>query len=272
MHYLYIYLDPRRPGKYTYSNFVSFLYEPIYIGKGKNNRALSHIKEVSWVKPGGNKLKLNKIKKIIESGQLPIVSILEYGSQDYILNLEQFYILTIGRLINDTGPLTNIKIDNSYYSNHKKLAHRQGNQLTGKSFITVYDKDNRSFRINKSELSKYLELGFVTSKWDRPKRNNSKSRHGDKNPMFNKSAVRGRKWITTASGESLFLLPSQIEQLTEQYSYGRSIDKNKRSRIIIKGTANAKYLSAEELSNLPKGTEYQVGLVWQDSKKIFIVN
>ena len=89
--------------------------------------------------------------------------------------------------------------------------------------------------------------------------------------MFNKSAVRGRKWITTEVGESLFLLPSQIEQLDIPYKFGRVVDKNKRSRIIVKGTANAKYLTTEELSNLPKGTEYQVGLVWRDTKKIFTV-
>ena len=37
MHYVYAYLDPRKPGKYSYKGLnVSFLYEPFYIGKGKN--------------------------------------------------------------------------------------------------------------------------------------------------------------------------------------------------------------------------------------------
>jgi hypothetical protein len=251
---------------------MSFLYEPIYVGKGKNNRAFSHIQEVSWKKPGGNKIKLNKIKKILESGQVPIVYIAERGSEEHMLELERRLIAAIGKVIDGTGPLTNIKSDNSYHNEAKKLAKRSGNHLTGKSFTTVYDRNNNSFRVENSELEMYLKNGFVTSKWVRPKRNNAKSRHGESNPMFNKSANRGRKWVTTASGESLFLLPSQVEELNEPFTYGRVVDKNKRSRIIIKGTTNATYLTTEEISSLPKGTEYQVGLVWQNSKQTFTIN
>ena len=42
--YVYIYLDPRKPGKYTYED-LCFLYEPFYIGKGKNNRIDGHLYE-----------------------------------------------------------------------------------------------------------------------------------------------------------------------------------------------------------------------------------
>ena len=40
--YVYIYLDPRKPGRYCYEE-VSFLFEPIYVGKGKNNRYKTHL-------------------------------------------------------------------------------------------------------------------------------------------------------------------------------------------------------------------------------------
>jgi hypothetical protein len=34
--YNYIYLDPRKPGRYTFKNLnFSLLFEPFYVGKGK---------------------------------------------------------------------------------------------------------------------------------------------------------------------------------------------------------------------------------------------
>ena len=41
-YYIYIYLDPRKPGNYKYNN-LCFNYEPIYIGKGKGYRYRGHL-------------------------------------------------------------------------------------------------------------------------------------------------------------------------------------------------------------------------------------
>jgi len=35
MFYSYIFLNPLKPGRYTYGDFVSFLYEPFYVGREK---------------------------------------------------------------------------------------------------------------------------------------------------------------------------------------------------------------------------------------------
>ena len=44
-HYVYIYLDPRNPGKYKYrieDKILELDYEPIYVGKGFGDRYVCH--------------------------------------------------------------------------------------------------------------------------------------------------------------------------------------------------------------------------------------
>jgi hypothetical protein len=43
--YVYVYLYPRFHWDYVYEN-LKFEYKPFYIGKGKNNRYLDHLKIV----------------------------------------------------------------------------------------------------------------------------------------------------------------------------------------------------------------------------------
>jgi hypothetical protein len=65
-YYIYIYLDPRKSGQYCY-NDICFLYEPFYVGKGKNRR---------WRDIGENKRNnffKNKINKIKQFGLEPLV-------------------------------------------------------------------------------------------------------------------------------------------------------------------------------------------------------
>lgn len=39
-----VYLDSRKPGRFSYVGLDKvFLYEPFYVGKGKNNRHLDHL-------------------------------------------------------------------------------------------------------------------------------------------------------------------------------------------------------------------------------------
>ena len=71
--YVYVYLDSRFPGDYKYGD-LTFNYKPFYVGKGKDNRYLDHLKVVE----NNRKLPYNAkryeiIKDIINSGDKPII-------------------------------------------------------------------------------------------------------------------------------------------------------------------------------------------------------
>ena len=57
--YVYAYLDPRKPGNFTYAEY-NFGYEPFYIGKGRNYRYKYHL----WNNSKSNSMLIGKIKKI----------------------------------------------------------------------------------------------------------------------------------------------------------------------------------------------------------------
>jgi hypothetical protein len=105
-HYVYIYLDPRKPGKYVYGEY-KFLHEPIYVGKGEGKRSFDLRRR--WYL--GNKL--NSIGK-------PIILIVK----NQLLESEAFkseinMIRIIGRLSLGTGPLCNLTDGGDGSSGHK---------------------------------------------------------------------------------------------------------------------------------------------------------
>lgn len=103
--YVYVYLDPRKSGSYNYKG-IELGYEPIYVGMGKGDRYLSHIKENKETTK--NKLKYNKINKIINDGYEPIIiKLYENLSREEVVNIEIDFIETFGKIING-GCLTNI--------------------------------------------------------------------------------------------------------------------------------------------------------------------
>lgn len=107
--YNYVYLDPRKPGKYSYPEIpISFLFEPFYIGKGTNKRMFDHL---ACVHSHERSLKSNKIKKIVKEGFDLKSSILKFNeniSAKSALAKEIYMIATIGRISKKTGPLTNL--------------------------------------------------------------------------------------------------------------------------------------------------------------------
>lgn len=105
-YYTYVLLDPTNSGVYTYDNYITFLYEPFYVGKGKNNRFKCH----AWEALRNNKVshKLNKIRKILKTTNPIILIISNNLLESDALLIEQYLIQIIGRKDLGNGPLTNL--------------------------------------------------------------------------------------------------------------------------------------------------------------------
>jgi hypothetical protein len=111
--YVYIYLDPRKSGKYVYGQY-QFDNEPFYVGKGNDGRYKIHLTEAYNYKDKNtdrrkNNQKSNIIRKIKhELNQNPIiVKYKENLTEREAFDLEIDMINIIGRTDLKTGPLTN---------------------------------------------------------------------------------------------------------------------------------------------------------------------
>lgn len=101
--YIYIYLDPRKPGNYKY-NDLAFNFEPIYLGKGKGNRDMYHYKYYC-----DNEILQRKLKKIRDLDLEPIIMrIVEQLPEAEALSKEVELIKSIGRLNLLEGTLCNL--------------------------------------------------------------------------------------------------------------------------------------------------------------------
>jgi hypothetical protein len=113
IYYTYIYLDPRITGIWE-TTFGVFNYEPFYVGKGKGQRYLVHLK--GWAYKYKNPHLYNRISNIKSDGFEPIVMILKNNIlQEDALAIEAKLINELGTRKNISqiklGPLVNLKLD-----------------------------------------------------------------------------------------------------------------------------------------------------------------
>lgn len=159
IYYTYIYLDPRKPGVYTYKlsdneNFI-FDYEPFYIGKGKKNRDKHHLYLRTSSKTH-NKYLTSKIRKIIkDTGKNPIIQrCLDKVSEQEALNLEVKLIKHIGRKDLKTGSLCNHSDGGE--SNSNKIITDKARTHSGvfKKGTTPWNKNKKLPSISKEQIEK----------------------------------------------------------------------------------------------------------------------
>lgn len=107
MYYIYVYLDTRKKGSYSFGDF-HFEYEPFYIGKGVNERYLTHLRIANGSRKGKNNLIVTKIKSILNDGFEPkIIKIIEDLTKDNYDSYEISTIKLIGKSCDGLGPLLN---------------------------------------------------------------------------------------------------------------------------------------------------------------------
>lgn len=107
MYYIYVYLDKRKKGSYSFGDF-HFEYEPFYVGKGVNDRYLTHFRVAKGSRKGKNNLIVTKIKSILNDGFEPkIIKIIEGLTKDNYDSYEISTIKLIGKSCDGLGPLLN---------------------------------------------------------------------------------------------------------------------------------------------------------------------
>jgi len=110
--YIYIYLDPRKPGKFCYGRY-RFDYEPFYVGKGQKRRCI--------VSQGRNRFLDRKIKKI---GKIIVTIYKSNLAEEKAFELEKRLIARIGRIDLKKGPLCNLTDGGEGGSNPSKETRR----------------------------------------------------------------------------------------------------------------------------------------------------
>lgn len=135
IYYNYVYLDPRKPGKYIYDDYV-FDYEPFYVGKGKNERKHEHVEYILSHDNFKNTCKNNIIKAILSVNLEPII--IEYYSN---LTEQEAFDNEI-KMIRIIG--TSRRISSHDEIRKGPLANRQAGGLGGAIHWTDEARANRS--------------------------------------------------------------------------------------------------------------------------------
>jgi len=193
--YVYVYLDPRKQGQFDYQD-VSLTNEPFYVGKGYGFRKLRHLSDYV-MKTDKNKMKVNKINKILSLNLEPIIVEFKNNlTESEAFELEKHLIATIGRKDLKKGPLCNLtdggEGDSGYVMSEEQKEKLRQSKL-GKKMNETHRKKmsiNQKKRWSMMSDDDKQKFGVVCSEaWtDEMRLERANLSRGDKNPNF------GNKW------------------------------------------------------------------------------
>ncbi len=183
--YVYIYLDPRKPGMHVYGGHT-FRYEPFYIGKGMtgSGRIDDHLIN-RRVDEEHNPHKYRKIRRILGEGIKPIrYKILSDVSEDEAFELEVSLISNIGRYNLKEGPLTNLTAGGDGCAGLKwsdEAKQRSSEMRKGRKYSEAHraaiGRGSRG-RTHSKESRKKISIGVTGNK------NGMYGKRGDQSPLY----------------------------------------------------------------------------------------
>ena len=232
-YYIYIYLNPLKPGKYKYKKF-EFDFEPFYVGLGKNNRINQHISESKYNKH--KSLKDNLILKILKNEKEPIrYKLYENLTLYSAIRFEKYLIKLIGRRDLNTGSLPNLTIGGEccimteYIK--KKIKDSLGVSRMGEKNSNYGKKWTNEQKLTASDRQKKTHIHFIgennPAKKEEVRIKISNSKIGNKNPNY-------KKWILISPNKEEFIIEGGIKRnLKEKFNltysmFGYYKDNEKR--------------------------------------------
>lgn len=160
-YYVYIFLDPRKPGKWEY-NGITFDFQPFYVGKGQGRRMNSHFdkhhRKVKSIK--------NHVIQKIENLGLEVIrrKIFENLQDNESKNIEIDIIAKFGRRDLGTGFLTNQTFGGDGASGSISAKRKKVYQYSlGGEFIQSFESVTKAVEILKINIKVVRKNGEVQS-------------------------------------------------------------------------------------------------------------